>query len=315
MKSMTGFAAASLPQTNNNNSHSFGVTVELKSYNSRYLDIFINVPPAINFLEKKLRDMVAQFCKRGKIEACINLPSVNSGVSYKINKDALQSAITVIQDAALQTLQFFRLHDIKNITLNKEITIKDILAFENVVETVNADTSTLHNNDAGLTNEILIVFKQALTTLDNERKREGVSTQNDILQHLDSICKMVNSIKELAPDIEAELQKSLEKRFAEIIGSSNAGVEENRILAEVAVLLNKYTINEELSRLDAHLAEFRACVLNEDAPGKKLDFLCQEINRETNTIGSKTPNIEVSHYVVNIKDACENIREQVRNIE
>ena len=92
-------------------------------------------------------------------------------------------------------------------------------------------------------------------------------------------------------------------------------IDENRILAETAVLLMKYTINEELSRLSSHLDEFRAEVGRNPSPGKKLDFLCQEINREINTIGSKTPILEVSHAVVEMKEALENIREQLRNVE
>jgi uncharacterized protein (TIGR00255 family) len=112
--------------------------------------------------------------------------------------------------------------------------------------------------------------------------------------------------------MEKEFQENLRGRFKELLGD---GIDENRILQETAVLLVKNTIAEEISRLEAHLAEFRAEAERNPSPGKKLDFLCQEINREINTIGSKTPNLEVSRAVVDMKDALENIREQLSNVE
>jgi uncharacterized protein (TIGR00255 family) len=122
------------------------------------------------------------------------------------------------------------------------------------------------------------------------------------------------------PVLENSIRENIRTRFAELLedaGSAGLGhsIDENRILAETAVLLMKYTINEELSRLSSHLAEFRAEAERNSSPGKKLDFLCQEINRDINTIGSKTPILEVSHAVVEMKDALENIREQLRNVE
>ncbi len=115
-----------------------------------------------------------------------------------------------------------------------------------------------------------------------------------------------------APALERSIADNLRSRFAELLGNA---VDENRILAETAVLLMKYTISEELARLRAHLEEFRSEAARNAAPGKKLDFLCQEINREINTIGSKSPILEVSRAVVSMKDALENVREQLRNVE
>ncbi|MDR0878329.1 MAG: DUF1732 domain-containing protein, partial [Treponema sp.] len=111
---------------------------------------------------------------------------------------------------------------------------------------------------------------------------------------------------------ESSIKENLKSRFAEVLGNQ---IDENRILAETAILLMKYTISEELSRLASHLGEFRAETERNPSPGKKLDFLCQEINREINTIGSKTPILEVSRAVVDMKDALENVREQLRNVE
>ncbi|MHB9294256.1 hypothetical protein Holit_03382 [Hollandina sp. SP2] len=135
------------------------------------------------------------------------------------------------------------------------------------------------------------------------------------------------------PALEASIQENLRNRFMELLKTSglvfpdgrnntpsgftpaDGTTLDNRILAETAVLLMKYTISEELARLSAHLAEFRVEVERNPSPGKKLDFLCQEINREVNTIGSKAPLLEVSRAVIAMKDALENIREQLRNVE
>jgi uncharacterized protein (TIGR00255 family) len=120
------------------------------------------------------------------------------------------------------------------------------------------------------------------------------------------------AIGSYAPEIEASIKENLRARFAELLGDK---IDENRVLAETAVLLMKYTISEELSRLKAHLEEFRLETERNASPGKKLDFLSQEINREINTIGSKTPLLAVSRAVIEMKNSLENIREQLRNVE
>jgi uncharacterized protein (TIGR00255 family) len=122
----------------------------------------------------------------------------------------------------------------------------------------------------------------------------------------------VKTVSARAPELEISIKENLHTRFKELLGDK---IDDNRILAETAVLLMKYTISEELSRLSAHLTEFRLETERNPSPGKKLDFLCQEINREINTIGSKTPLLEVSMAVIEMKNALENIREQLRNVE
>ncbi|MDR1869273.1 MAG: DUF1732 domain-containing protein, partial [Treponema sp.] len=115
------------------------------------------------------------------------------------------------------------------------------------------------------------------------------------------------------PALENSIKENIKTRFKELVG--DGVIDDNRILAETAVLLMKYTVSEEISRLSSHLAEFRAETAKNERPGKKLDFLCQEINREINTIGSKSAILEVSRAVVDMKESLENIREQLRNVE
>jgi uncharacterized protein (TIGR00255 family) len=156
------------------------------------------------------------------------------------------------------------------------------------------------------------VLKNAVDDFDGERIREGKHTEADILSHITVLESSLKTVAAFAPQIESSVKENLKSRFAEVLGNQ---IDENRILAETAILLMKYTISEELSRLASHLGEFRAETDRNPSPGKKLDFLCQEINREINTIGSKTPILEVSHAVVDMKNALENVREQLRNVE
>jgi uncharacterized protein (TIGR00255 family) len=156
------------------------------------------------------------------------------------------------------------------------------------------------------------MLQTAADQFEAERIREGNHTEAAILSYVAVLEAMTEGISNHVPAMETAFQENLRSRFTGLLGD---GVDENRILTETAALLVKYTIAEEISRLQAHLAEFRAEVRRNGSPGKKLDFLCQEINREINTIGSKTPNLEVSRAVVDMKDALENIREQLRNVE
>lgn len=147
---------------------------------------------------------------------------------------------------------------------------------------------------------------------DESREREGAATRRDIETQLGRVKKTLVAVASRVPEIESTIRVQLRTRFGEVMGNA---VDENRILAETASLLIKYSVNEEVSRLSAHIASFEAIIQNEDAGAKKLDFLCQEMNREVNTIGSKNILLPVAEAVVELKDALENIREQLRNIE
>jgi uncharacterized protein (TIGR00255 family) len=147
---------------------------------------------------------------------------------------------------------------------------------------------------------------------DESRIREGRSTAADIGAQMARVSASVELISSKAAEIESTIKKQLVARFEETLGDA---VDQGRVLTELASYLMKYTINEELSRLSAHIDSFSRIMETEKAPGKKLDFLCQEMNREVNTIGSKSMMLEVSRAVVELKDALENIREQLRNVE
>ena len=148
---------------------------------------------------------------------------------------------------------------------------------------------------------------------DEAKAREGEVTRRDLSDLLESIAKSLEVVKANVGKLEEMIRNNLTDRIHEMLGDQK--YDENRILTEVAVMLNRYTINEEVVRLGAHIAEFRKLLQSNEPVGKRMDFLSQEMNREINTIGSKSQIVEVNFEVVNMKDSLENIREQIRNIE
>jgi uncharacterized protein (TIGR00255 family) len=276
--------------------HGEGVSlsVEIRSWNSRFLEISVALPPWLSGLERRIRDYIASRNGRGKIEISVRLREHNAPVTVSVNRAAAAAYREAINELAA------------GLELPGEADLSTLLGMEGVLEIER------NRDNERYWQEMEEVLKGAVDDLEEEKIREGRYTEADILLYVGKIGEAVKTVASMAPLLEASIKENLRTRFAEVL---EARIDENRVLAETAVLLLKYTISEELSRLSSHLAEFRAETARNPGPGKKLDFLCQEINREINTIGSKTPVLEVSRAVVEMKDALENIREQLRNVE
>lgn len=288
MKSMTGYGYKERSDDR------FSLSVEIKGYNNRFLEIFINLPPYLSPLEMRLRDYVSARCERGKIELSVRAKELGGNVSVSVDEVAAAAYYQAIKrlGAALG--------------LDEQPRLSTILSMDGVL------LSDKTRDPERFWQAIEGALEEALSQFEASRVREGKATEADILTHIDSIEKAVEKTTAFAPELEASIRENMRTRFREVLGDA---VDEGRVLAETAVLLVKYSISEELARLRAHLAEFRAEVERNPAPGKKLDFLCQEINREINTIGSKSPIMDVSRAVVSMKDSLENVREQLRNVE
>ncbi|MDL2228757.1 YicC family protein [Treponema sp. OttesenSCG-928-L16] len=270
------------------------LSIEVKGYNSRYLETDVYLPPKLSSLEPKIKEQITKRFKRGKIELGIRLREFNSDVLLSVNQNAAKTYYDAILGIA------------ENLGLEERPSLSHILAMEGVLEQEK-------NRDGGKYWEYIEAGLSAvLDQFEADRIREGKHTEEDILKHIGKIESSLDMVASYAPELEASIKENLRSRFSELLGNQ---LDENRILAETAVLLMKYTISEEISRLRSHLKEFRSETASNPAPGKKLDFLCQEINREINTIGSKNQMLEVSRAVVNMKDCLENIREQLRNVE
>jgi uncharacterized protein (TIGR00255 family) len=288
MKSMTGYGSGDFQ-----NDH-VSLSVEIKGYNNRYLDISVNLPPFLSAMENRIREYLAGRFSRGKIEASLRFREQNAALTVQVNREAVRAYREAIAALAGE------------MGLDEKPSLSLLLSLEGVL-----DAEKTRDNE-----QYWPLIEKALAgasdQFEKERVREGKHTEADILSHLLKIETLADAVAVHIPQMEAEFQENLRSRFRELLGDQ---IDENRVLAETAVLLVKNTISEELSRIKAHLAEFRAETGRNPGPGKKLDFLCQEINREINTIGSKTPNLDASRAVVDMKDALENIREQLRNVE
>ncbi|GHV82357.1 hypothetical protein AGMMS49991_09150 [Spirochaetia bacterium] len=288
MKSMTGYAF--VPWQDENTS----LSVEIKGYNNRFLDVQVFLPPFLSSLEPGVREYISGRFNRGKIEISIRFKEHNAKVSVAVNHEAVRAYSEAI---AVLAGEF---------KLDEKPSLSVLLGMEGVLDIEK------NRDDERYQKIIDPVLKAASDQFEAERVREGLHTETDILSNITKIESLSATVTAFVPLMETVFQENLRSRFTELAGDK---IDENRILTETAVLLVKYTIAEELSRLSSHLQEFRAEIERNPSPGKKLDFLCQEINREINTIGSKTPNLEVSRAVVDMKDALENIREQLRNVE
>jgi uncharacterized protein (TIGR00255 family) len=288
MRSMTGYA---FRETENEN---FYASLEIRGYNSRFLDISVFLPPHLSGLERDIRNMMASRIGRGKVEAGIRFRELNEDIDITVNAGAVRA----YERAAALLSETFR--------GEKSVDMGSLLRLEGILEIEKK------RDDKRYWAVIQPLLAEALDSFDAERLREGRHTGEDILGHIGILESQGEIVSSYVPVLEASIKESIRERFHELLGE---GVDENRVLTETAVLLMKYTISEELSRLSSHLTEFRLEAERNPRPGKKLDFLCQEINREINTIGSKTPVLEVSRAVVEMKNALENIREQLRNVE
>lgn len=271
------------------------VSVEIRSVNSRFMDLNVNIPSYLNSLEARIRSLVTESIARGKIDLSIRVRDLNSTATVTADPKAAKmyyDAITQIADA---------------IGLQKEnIPLSLVVGQEGVLNVSHDyDAEVYWNKINGILGEVLAQFV-------SDRKREGENLKTDLLAKLDVLDSCAAFFKEWQPKMEEKFRAQIEGRFKELLGDH---ADENRIMEETAAMLVKYTINEEIIRLASHLKALRKEFLENPVPGKRIDFICQEANREINTIGSKNQFTEVGAMVIKAKDALENIREQSKNVE
>jgi len=245
-------------------------------------------------LEQRARTIISGLCGRGKVEVSIRVRETNAPLNVSVNVNAANAYMQAISGLA------------SGLGLEEKLSLSMLIGMEGVLEIEK------NRDDERYWALIEPVLTEAAGVFQAERIREGKHTEEDILNSISLIESALQTVEAHLPALESSIKENIKTRFKEISGGE---IDEHRILAETAILLMKYTVSEEISRLSSHLAEFRAETAKNDRPGKKLDFLCQEINREINTIGSKSAIIEVTNEVVRMKETLENIREQLRNIE
>ena len=288
MNSMTGYAFREGTE------REMSLSVEIKGVNNRFLEVTVTAPPWLSGLEPRIRSAVSGVCGRGRIDVAVRVREDNTPLSVGINTAAAAAYMKAISALA------------STLGIDGTIGVSQLIRMEGVLETE-------RERDTERYLRVLDpVLENALGAFARERAREGKHTEDDILASVGRIEASLETVKRNIPTLEATIKENIATRFREL---SSGGIDENRVLAETAVLLMKHTVAEEVSRIDSHLGEFRAEATRNERPGKKLDFLCQEINREINTIGSKSTTVEASRAVVEMKEALENVREQLRNVE
>lgn len=288
MKSMTGYGWI---DTQN---ESLQMSVELKSYNNRYLDININMPPFMSPLEPEIRAYLKEKIARGRVELYIRVKELeedldvilDTGVVNAYMKALLQISEAADLDEKPRLSHYLHLDGVMKVVKKRDIDKYKSMVFKNL-------------------DEIWIQYNDS-------RTKEGAATLEDIMSNIDIIWKSQKIIQNREAGLEDLIKKNIKERFQQLIDDK---IDENRILAETAILLMKYGIGEELSRLSSHLEQFCNTLHRKQPVAKKLDFLCQEMNREINTIGSKSNMLEISQAVIEAKEALEKIREQLRNVE
>ena len=289
---MTGFGRASV--TDNN----FAITVELKTVNNRFLDINLRLASELQQLESEIKRLIGGRLTRGRVD--VNLQYDRTGdVEYELNRPLITGFL-----AAMKDMQ-------NEFALTGEPDINVIARVPNVVSTKKEEPT------AEFLAAIEKVFSLALDDLEKMRLKEGSMLSDELESRLSEIERRLPPIEADADNVAEEYRQRLTKRIGEMLAKSDSQIEidQARLAQEVAYLAEKADISEEIARLRTHIEHFRTIVKDDRDVGKRLDFLTQELNREANTITSKTTNMSVKENALAIKSEIEKIREQVQNVE
>ena len=290
IKSMTGYGKA------NQEIDFRKYQVEIKSVNHRYLDISVRLPRELNYLEDYIKKAISAKIKRGKIDAFITFENNSKeGKEIKINTQLAKNYIAELRKLANEE------------NLLTDIQVTEIAKYPDVLSIQE------NQDDEKIKFELLKVVEEATDNLIDMRKAEGEKIAEDLNKRLDIIQEKINELDKFSTGLIEEYVVKLEERIKQILKEQE--IDKNRLAQEVVIYADKCSIQEEITRLNSHIAQFKNILQSDEAVGKKIDFIIQEMNRETNTIGSKSNSLDVTNGVIDMKTEIENLREQVQNIE
>lgn len=290
--SMTGFGKAELKEGG------IGVLVEVRSLNNRYLDVTVRSPKNIAFREKEIKDLVREFVSRGSINIVIKITyDSNEVVPLQINASAAKAYYKLLNQLK------------RTLKLRESVKLEHLLNFSELFEPV--ETEERSEFEWGIVQRALRVAMENLSAM---RKQEGMELANDIERRLLWMNEIVNEIEKISKDKIPEERTRLEKRISELLQDRSI-VDSNRLELEIALLADKLDVTEECVRFRSHSKFFLDALRNGDSVGRKLNFLVQEMSRESNTIAAKSNDATISQKIVLLKEELEKIREQVQNIE
>lgn len=280
---------------------SLRLTVEIRAVNHRFSDILVRLPRAWSMLEDPVRKLVAQSVRRGRAEVNISVEEERSTAS---------SSLTVDWSVAEQFVLISREMN-ERFSLNTPLTAKDLLLLPGVIHT--EDSNEKEGED--ISEWILALVESAAQDLSSMKIAGGNLLEKDLTNRLSQIRTWIDEIREHVPQVSEEYRNRLQQRIAEMLSQVSFEWEPQRMAQELAFFAEKSDISEEVIRLQSHCLQFAEQLEQEEAIGRKLDFLLQEMNREANTIASKANHLHIQHLAVEIKTELEKMREQVQNIE
>lgn len=291
IRSMTGFGRCE--DTINGRD----IIIEIKSVNHRYFEFSSRITRGYGFLDEKLKSYLQNQIFRGKIDVYVSIETLEDTDSQVVVNHSLAAGYV---NALHELAQRYSLRD--------DISVSTVSRY--------SDIFTVHKapeDEEIIWNAVKEVTNKALDSFIRMREAEGARLKADVLQRAETILSTVGKIEERSPQTIIEYQQKLKQRLNEMLGDSN--IDEQRILTEAAIFADKIAVAEETVRLRSHFEQFSNMLNSSEAVGRKLDFIVQEMNRETNTIGSKCVDSQIAYMVVDIKAEIEKIREQIQNIE
>ena len=292
IRSMTGFGHGEVSNDKNQK-----VTVEMKSVNHRYCDISLKLPKKLAMFEANIRNIMKEYASRGKIDIY---------VSYE---DLSETAVSLHYNQAMaeEYMQVFKKMQ-EDFNIETKITAEALAKYPEVV------TIEEVQQDEEVWWELLeAALRQATEKFVETRTIEGANLKRDLLGKLDQMAADVTFIEERSPQIIAEYRSKLEEKVKEFLEDST--IEENRIAAEVTLYADKIAVDEEIVRLQSHISSMTDVLESDESIGRKLDFMAQEMNREANTILSKSSDVDLADHAIELKTNVEKVREQIQNIE
>ncbi len=291
VRSMTGFGRAQ------GSAAGLEFTVEIKSVNSRYFEFNCRLPRGYLFLEDKLKSFTAERVSRGKVEMYVTIDSgVDDEITVELNKPYADAYIKALRELS------------ENYGIENSVTAADFIGNSEMFKVVKTEI-----DEESVTAAALSVAGEAIDRFIAMREVEGEKLHTDVKSRVDTILKKVEFVEEKSPETVEAYRQKLEAKIKELL--SGAAYDEARVITETAIYADKVAVAEETVRLRSHMSQLLGMLSEGGAVGRKLDFIVQEMNRETNTIGSKAQNIEIAQTVVDIKSEIEKIREQIQNIE
>ena len=269
--------------------------VEIKSVNNRYSDISIKMPRSISFLEDKIKKLISNAITRGKIEVFVSFTNNSDiGRNIEINREIAKRYIEEMRKLASEQ------------NINSNIEVIDVMKMPDVLNTKIDETA-----EEVIKEELIICTNEAIKNFISMREVEGEKIKEDLEKRINVISEKINKINSISTGLVEEYIVKLEKRVNELLKPNV--VDETRLAQEIVIYSDKCSVEEEITRMKSHISQFLSLLDKDNSNGKRIDFLIQEMNR--NTIGSKANNLEITNYVVDIKTELENIREQIQNIE